>query len=224
MTQARQLSLIAFIFVFATCIAVAQEASLAEQAAAARAHSAPTQQAAPAVMGHTVAGDYYNEVLGFQIHHIRGLTSMSRGTMNVDEALGREAFGFQAGINQAASCAFGMHDEEGDNVVVTILPVPAGTAADLTSLKNGVAKILKKQVPTAELGDESVLLGDSAHKFAGIRGAYTLANQEIFQSIQFVFVNGYVVGITTTANSTEQLQSVLAQVRTALRWVDAPAQ
>ena len=224
MTQARQLSLITFIFVFATCIAIAQEPSLAEQAAAARANSAPAQQAASAVMGHTVAGDYYNEVLGFQIHHIHGLTSMSRGTMNVDEALGREALGFQAGINQAANRAFGMHDEEGNNVVVTILPVPAGTATDPTTLKSGVAKLLKKQVPTAEIGDESVLLGGTAHKFAGIRGTYTLANQEIFQSLQFVFINGYAVSITATANSEGQLQSLLAQLRNAMRWVDAPTQ
>ena len=223
MNQGRQVSLIAITLVVSTCIAVAQEPSLAEQAAAARSHSVPTQQAAPAVMGHTVAGDYYNEVLGFQIHHIHGLTSMSRGTMNVDEAIGREAFGFQAGIDQAANRAFGMHDEEGNNVVVTIVPVPAGTAADPTSLKNGVAKVLKKQVPTAELGDESVLLGDTNHKFAGIRGTYTLANQEMFQSLQFVFVNGYVVGITTTANSAEQLQSLLVELRAALRWVDTSA-
>ena len=74
--------------------ALAQEPSLAEQVAAAKSrsgHEQPTR-----VMGRTVAGDYQNGALGFQLRHIPGWTSMSRGMMNVDEAMGREALGLQA--------------------------------------------------------------------------------------------------------------------------------
>ncbi len=128
MTGTGQLSRVVLTLILTASIAMAQEPSLAEQAAAARAHSA-SAAAAPTVMGHTVAGDYHNEVLGFQIRHIPGWTSMSRGTMNVNEALGREALGLQAGVNQSAGRVFGMHDEEGDSVMVTIaryrkMPMP----------------------------------------------------------------------------------------------------
>ncbi len=223
MTQARQLSAIAFTtLILAVGIATAQEPSLAEQAAAARAHSAPTQ-ATPTVLGHLVQGDYYNEVLGFQIRHIRGWTSMSRGSMNVDEALGREALGLQAGINQSANRAFGMHDEEGNNVMVTIVPMPAGAAPDPAALKSAMANVLKAQIPSAEISDESLPLGDNLHRFAGLRATYTIANREIFQSLQVVVVNGYAVSIATTSLSAEQLRSLLNQLRGSLQWTQPSA-
>lgn len=202
---------------------MAQEPSLAEQAAAARAHSASTA-VAPTVMGHTVAGDYHNEILGFQIRHIPGWTSMSRGTMNVDEALGREALGLQAGLNQAVNRVFGMHDEEGNSVMVTMVPAPGGTNVDLAAMKTELSKMLKTQIPTAEIGEEPILLGDSAHVFTGVRATYTVANREIYQSLQMVFLNGYGVSIATTATSAEQLHSLLTQLRGSLQWTQPSSQ
>lgn len=223
MTQRRQLSRIALTLIFAASIAMAQEPSLAEQAAAARAHSASTA-VGTTVMGHTVAGDYHNEILGFEIRHIPGWTSVSRGTMNVDEALGREALGLQAGLNQAVSRVFGMHDEEGNSVMVTIVPTPGGENADLPAVKALLSKMLKAQIPTAEIADEPILLGHNAHPFTGVRATYTVADREIYQSLQIVFVNGYGVSIATTAISAEQLQSLLTQVRGSLRWTQPSAQ
>ena len=222
MTHARQLA-IAFTLILAVGIATAQEPSLAQQAAAARAHS-PSTQTTPTALGHIVQGDYYNEVLGFQIRHIRGWTSLSRGSMNVDEALGREALGLQAGINQSANRAFGMHDEEGNNVMVTIVPIPAGATPDPSALKSAMVKVLKAQIPNAEISDESLLLGDNMHRFAGLHATYTIANQEIFQSLQVVVVNGYAVSIATTSLSAEQLQSLLNQLRASLQWTQPSAQ
>lgn len=223
MTQTRQLSRFAYALIFAASIAVAQEPSLAEQAAAARARSASTP-VAPTVMGHTVAGDYHNEVLGFQIRHIPGWTSLSRGTMNVDEALGREVLGLQPGLNQAVSRVFGMHDEEGNSVMVTMVPAPMGANVNLAAMKTVLSKTLKAQIPIAEIADEPILLGDDAHPFTGVRATYTVANREIYQSLQIVFVNGYGVSIATTATSAEQLRSLLTQLRGSLQWTQASAQ
>jgi hypothetical protein len=223
MIRTHHLSVLALALIFTAGIAVAQEPSLAEQAAAARAHSATTPPVST-VMGHISAGDYYNEILGFQIRHFRGWTSMSRGTMNVDEALGREALGLQAGINQSANRAFGMHDEEGNNVMVGIVPMPAATSPDPAAMKSAMAKILKAQIPSADVADEAILLGDSAHRFVGLRATYTVANREIFQSLQIIFLNGYGVSIATTSSSAEQLQSLLNQVRGSLQWISPSAQ
>lgn len=223
MTRTGQLSRIALSLIFVASIAMAQDPSLAEQAAAARAHSASTA-VAPTVMGHIVAGDYHNEILGFQIRHIPGWTSMSRGTMNVDEALGREALGLQPGLNQAVSRVFGMHDEEGNSVMVTMVPAPAGTDVNLATMNTVLSKILKTQIPNAEIADEPILLGDDAHPFTGVRATYTVANREIYQSLQIVFVNGYGVSIATTATSVEQLHSLLTQLRGSLRWTQPAAQ
>lgn len=223
MTHTRPLSRFAYALIFAASIAVAQEPSLAEQAAAARTHSASTA-VAPTVLGHTVAGDYHNEILGFQIRHIPGWTSMSRGTMNVDEALGREALGLQPGLNQAVSRVFGMHDEEGNSVMVTIVPAPAGANVNLATMKTVLSKMLTAQIPNAEIADEPILLGDAAHPFTGVRATYAVANREIFQSLQIVFVNGYGVSIATTAISAEQLHSLLTQLRGSLQWTQPSAQ
>jgi len=223
MTQIRQLSRFAYALIFAASLAVAQEPSLAEQASAARSHSASTA-VAPTAMGHTVAGDYHNEILGFQIRHIAGWTSMSRGTMNVDEALGREALGLQAGLNQTVSRVFGMHDEEGNSVMVTMVPAPAGANVNLAAMKTVLSQMLKAQIPGAEIADEPMLLGDDAHPFTGVRATYTVANREIYQSLQIVFLNGYGVSIATTAISAEQLHSLLTQLRGSLQWTQPSAQ
>ena len=213
---------IVFTMILAASFAVAQEPSLAEQAAAARKHANPA--VAATVMGHIVAEDYYNEVLGFQIRHIPGWTSMSRGTMNVNEAIGRDALGLQAGITQADNRAFGMHDELGSNVMVAIVPVPAGTILDTSALKAEVTTGLKAQLPGMEIGNEPQLLGDSTHRFIGLRGTCTVMNREVFQSLQVVVLNGYAVTLTTTTTSAEQLQSLLTQLRGSLRWIQASAQ
>ena len=227
MTANRRLSRLAFTMIFAASFAVAQEPSLAEQAAAARKHASPAVAGtvvAGTVMGHIVVEDYYNEVLGFQIRHIPGWTSMSRGTMNVNEAIGREALGLQAGITQAENRVFGMHDELGSNVMVAIVPVPAGTTLDTAALRAEVTTGLKAQLPNMEISNEPLLLGDSTHRFTGLRGTCAVMNREVFQSLQVVVLNGYAVTITATTTSAEQLQSLLTQLRTLLRWTQASAQ
>ncbi len=217
-----QFSQIALTCILTASFAVAQEPSLAEQAAAARGRSVSVVQ--PTVMGHTVAGDYYNEVLGFQIRHIHGWTSMSRGTMNVSEAIGRDALGLQAGITQAGSRAFGMHDELGSNVLVAIEPVPAGTTLDPTTLKMESAKGLKTQLPQFQITEEPLLLGDSSHPFLGLRGTCNVVNRELYQSFQIAVLNGYAVTIVATTPSAQQLQSLLTQLRSSLKWTQPPAQ
>jgi len=224
MTKARRLVCIAFALLLAASIATAQELSLAEQAAAARSARTTSAAIAPTVMGHTVSADYYNEVLGFQIRHFRGWTSMSRGTMNVSEAIGRDALGLQAGVTQAGNRAFGMHDELGSNVMVAIEPAPAGTTLDPTVLKTEVAKALKTQLPGYKVAEEPLLLGDSSHRFVGLRGTFPVANRELYQSLQIVLVNGYAVTITTTTVSAEQLESLLTQLRASLQWTQPSAQ
>ena len=174
--------------------ALAQEPSLAEQVAAAKSrsgHEQPTR-----VMGRTVAGDYQNGALGFQLRHIPGWTSMSRGMMNVDEAMGREALGLQAGLDPSSNRVFGMHNEDGDNVMVAIVALPAGTNVDPVAIKLGMVQIAKSQLPNAKIADESILLGDSTHRFTGFRLTHDIANREIFQSMQILPLNGYALSIT----------------------------
>ena len=218
----RQLSQIAILCIFTAGFSVAQESSLAEQAAAARGRPASVVQ--PSVMGHTVAGDYYNEVLGFQIRHIPGWTSMSRGTMNVDEAIGREALGLQAGISQSAYRVFGMRDEDGDNVMVSIVPMPAGGTSDPAELKAGLTKVLKAGIPSSVISDETILLGDGEHRFTGIRATYSVADHELSHSLQIIHFRDYGICIGMTTVSAPKLQSLLGQLRSSFQWTQRSAQ
>lgn len=218
MTQASQLSRIAFIFVFAASIVRAQEPSLAEQAAAARA-ARSASVSTPSATGRVARGDYYNEALGLHIRRIPGWTSMSRGEMNVDEAIGRQVLGLQPGVNPSLNRVFGLHDGEGSNVQVMVVPMP-GATPDPVATKAMLRAMFKADIPGAKVVDEPILLGDDAHRFVGLRGTHSLANREITQSLQIVIVQGYGICITATALSAEKIESLLPQLRAAISWTE----
>lgn len=199
----------------------AQGTSAAEESVAARAVPSSLDQN---VVGHTVGGDYRNEYLGIEIRHIPGWTSMSRGMMNVNEAVGRDALGMKAG-NHSGNRVFGMRDEAGSSVIVTIVRIPSDAETDSASLKSHLAKMTKSQLPTAQVADEATLLDDSAHHFAALRVYYSAANKEIFQSLQMLPLDGYALSLTLTAPSAKQLQEIIQQVQSRLQWIPKqPAQ
>lgn len=198
------------------CASQGQEASLADQAAAAKAHS--HQQTDPDVFGYSAAGDYHNEFLGFGIRHIPGWTSMSRGMMNVDEALGREALGMQAGINQSTNRVFGMHDEAGTSVTVAIVQIPEGQEMEPAAAQAALARVAKAQLPSPHIKDESVLLSDGSHRFSAVRVSYVIRDTAIFQSMQVVQLHGYAVSLTASARSEGELEGLLHQLQKSFEW------
>lgn len=221
MTQTRRFSRIAFILVFAASIANAQEPSLAEQAAAARA-ARSASVSTPAAGARVARGDYYNEALGLHIRRIPGWTSMSVGEMNVDEAIGRQVLGLQPGMSPSLNRVFGLHDEEGSNVQVMIVPMP-GATSDPVAVKAMLKAMFQADIPGARVVDEPILLGDDAHRFVGLRGTHTIANREITQSLQMVIVQGHAIAITATALSAEKIDSLLPQLRAAISWTQPSA-
>jgi len=194
----------------------AQETSVADQASAARVAPNSLDEN---VVGHTVGGDYHNKYLGFEIRHIPGWTSMSRGMMNVNEAVGRDAFGMKPGANHSGNRVFGMHDEAGSNVIVLIARIPGGEDTDASSVNPRLVRMTKAQLPNAQVADETVLLDDSSHHFIALRVNYTAANREMFQSLQVLPLEGYALSLTITAPSAEHLQEVIQQLQSRLHWI-----
>jgi hypothetical protein len=88
----------------------AQEPRLAEKASTA---GAVPNSLDPNVVGSTLGGDYHNGYFDFEIRHIPGWTTMSRGMLTVNEAVGRDALGVKAGRNRSRNRVFGMHDGGG---------------------------------------------------------------------------------------------------------------
>jgi hypothetical protein len=195
--------------------------TLAEQAARARDANPPALD--QRVAGRVVDGVYRNEFLGFEVRPLPQWESMSRGQMNVQEAIGREAVGLKAGVDpQATGRVFGMHDGLGQSVFVSIKPVPSGPPpADLNARLEGA---MKAQFPGIQFSREPVLLGDTSHRFDGFRAMYALHGQNIFQSFEYTLSpKGYMVSLVLTAPTAEKLTELLRQVQPRLVWIATPA-
>jgi hypothetical protein len=171
----------------------------------------------PAKRGHVVGGDYKNEFFGFELRRLDGWESLSRGQMNVNEAIGREAIGLKAGV-RAGNRVFAMQDGKGANVILSILPVPANSSSEVANRKEIIQKALKSQLPNPKFTGEAVSLGDASHDFVTFRLAYTLQDKNIVQSSQSVLVKDHLVDLVITAQSHQQLSAVLKDLQERLSW------
>ena len=171
----------------------------------------------PALRGRVVGGDYKNEYFGFELRRLDGWESLSRGQMNVSEAIGRGAIGLKGGV-QAGDRVFGMHDEQGASVFVAIRPVPANSSSDVANRKELIQQALKSQLPDPKFSREVISLGNPSHDFVAFRVAYTLEGRNIVQSSQSVLLKDHLLDLVITANSHEQLSAVLRDVRSRLNW------
>ncbi|HEX6881333.1 MAG TPA: hypothetical protein VF135_13270 [Terriglobales bacterium] len=199
-------------------VAFAQQPSLADQARALReTHAKATRTD---FLGRTVGDIYRNDRFSFEIHRIPGWTSMDRGMMNVNEAVGREALGMRAGVSgDITGRVFGMQDERGSSLIVAINPVPGGTGSiDPELLKKVLAAQLKNSIPSAEFFDEPVVLGDSIHQFTALRLTQKVGEQTLYQSTQLIPLEGYVLNLTVSAPSAERLTQALQQLQPRLIW------
>lgn len=192
--------------------------SLAEQAAAARRQPATPVDSQAA--GHVVMGEYRNEFFGFTLKPPPGWEALSRGQMNVDEAIGRDAAGLKAGINgDESGRVFGMHDAAGSSVFLAIKAVPAG--ADTSNLEGKLQQGLRSEMPEIRFGREPILLGDGGHRFAAFRIAYVLKDQPINQTLEYLLFKGHLIAMTVTAPTPEKLTAVLRDLQTRLLWTGA---
>ena len=194
----------------------AQDPSLAEKASAT---GAAPNSLDPTVVGHTLGGDYHNEYFDFEIRHIPGWTTISRGMLSVNEAAGRDALGMKAGANRSGNRVFGMHDEAGGSVILEVFRIPVGAETDSASLKSRLVRMTKAQFPNAHVADETVLLDDSDHHFTALRVNFSAANKEMFRSLQLLPLEGYELSLTITAPSAERLQEVIQQLQSRLQWI-----
>jgi hypothetical protein len=192
----------------------AQDPGLAEKASTA---GAVPNSLDPNVVGSTLGGDYHNGYFDFDIRHIPGWTTMSRGMLTVNEAVGRDALGMKAGRNPSGSRVFGMHDAPGCSVILAIFQIPVGAKTDSASLKSHLIQMTMARSPDAQVADETVLLDDSDHHFTALRVNSNAANKEVFQSLQLLPLGRYELLLTITAPSLERLQEVIQQLQSRLQ-------
>jgi hypothetical protein len=171
----------------------------------------------PAQRGRVVGGDYKNEYFGFELRRLDGWDSISRGQMNVSEAIGRGAIGLKGGV-QAGNRVFGMHDGQGASVIVSIQSLPANSSSEVANRKQVIQLALKSQLPDPKFSEEAVSLSDPAHDFVAFRVAYTLEGRNIVQSSQSVLLKDHLLDLIITANSHEQLSEVLRDIQKRLIW------
>jgi hypothetical protein len=202
--------------VLVLCIAVA---AAAQQPSSSR-PAAQAQRPAldPAVAGKIVRGDYSNDVIGLQLRRLDGWETMTRGEMNLNEAVGRAAMGQKGGI-QSTYRVFGMHDGMGSSVYLSIVPIPTNQPAPtLAEIQSGMARTARQQVPDGKVSNEPAPLATPAHPVAATRVEYVLQDHAIAQSAQSFLTAGFLVTLTVTSDSPEKLSTLLGQVKAALSW------
>ena len=194
-----------------------QEPSLAERAAAAR--HAESGRLSPEIAGRVVRDDYINEFFGLTIRHLPGWESLSAGRMNVTEALGREAMGLSAGITGSASGrVFGMHDEDGTSVFVSVRPIPPGI--DLSDVGVKMRQAVVKEIPSLRCADESASLSTGTHPFVAFRCMNNAENQVFYQDQQATVTRNHLIVLTLTAPTENGLNALLRQIRAHVVWSD----
>ena len=196
--------------------AVAQQPSLAEHAASTRSSG---NGLAPEKAGSVVGNDYRNPYFGFEIRHLPGWESQTRGELNVNEAIGREALGQGHGISDSGR-AFGMHDGRGSNLVLSIRALPPGANLPLNRRNEVVQAALKKAFPDPKFTAEPVPLGDRTHFFAAFRMDYVVRDTHVYQSSQATILKGHLLDFTITSNSEVELTDVLRKLQAGVKWTD----
>jgi hypothetical protein len=205
--------------------------SLAERAAAARkasatranqgetAHSDGPPPLTPEQRGTIRGNAYVNDALHFRIT-LAPWQPLTAERMALDEDTARRL----VNPDQQASSPYRVlwvGDNAGRNVALSVIPLPPQESKDIKQLNERMKKIATSQLATAtELteSEESLLLGDATHPFAGFRVASMIHGQHLVQSEQLTLVNGLLVTITVTGSSEQDLSDALRSLRAALAW------
>jgi hypothetical protein len=193
--------------------AVAQD-SLADRARKVRGESTVPQKS----MGRIQNRDYINDQLGFTFTHIDGWETVTRGQINVNQALGRSALGLSGRVSSDAH-EFMFNDGNGQNIVLSISPIPPGT--DRATFGDEIRKALKIELPKAEVSDEPTTLGDAQHQFQTCRVTYEALGTQIYQSSHAMILGNYFVHFVITATSPEALTDTVREAQKHLIWKPA---
>lgn len=205
--------LVPFLLCLVATSVVSQE-SLAERARKARGESAVPEK----TMGRIVNRDYINDQLGFKFTHIDGWEAVSRGQINVNQAIGRTALGVGGRVSSQDQ-EFMFHDGNGQSIVLTIALVPPG--ADRSHFGEEIRKGFKLILPKAELSDEPATLGDAQHRFQAFRVTYEAMGTTIYQSSHAMILGNELVHFVITGRSPEALTNTIKQAQKHLVWKPA---
>ena len=197
--------------------------SLAERAAAIRKTRQTRQSPAsplltPEQRGAIQEGKYSNAFFHFEITQPHQWTFYGAGQMNASEAVGRAALNLPSGLSGSPSRVWGMGGGAGRNVMMSIVPMPADAPADLNQLAAALKKFTFSQLPSAQGSEEKVLLGDAAHTFAAFRYAFSVNGVPLVQSVQLARANGFLIVLTTTARSDEDVSDALRTLSANFSW------
>lgn len=197
--------------------------SLAERAAAIRKTRQAQQSPAsplltPEQRGTIQEGKYSNAFFHFEITQPHQWTFYGAGQMNASEAVGRAALNLPSGLSGSPSRVWGMGDGAGRNVLMSIAPMPADAPTDLNQLAAALKKFTFSQLPSAQASEEKILLGDAAHAFAAFRYAFSMNGVPLVQSVQLTRANGFLIVLTTTARSDEDVSDALRILSTNFSW------
>ena len=196
--------------------AEAQQAGLGERAASVRSSSTGLSLEKA---GSVARNDYRNPYFGLEVRHLPGWDSQTRGELNVNEAMGREALGQGPGISDSGR-VFGMHDGRGSNLILSIRPLPTGVDLPLKRRNEVVQAALRKTFPDPKFTAEPVSLGDRFHPFAAFRVEYVVRDTHVYQSSQATIQKGHLLDFTITSNSAEELTDLLRKLQPNVKWAD----
>jgi hypothetical protein len=196
-----------------TTAALAQD-SLADRARKVRGEATVPQR----TMGRIQNRDYINDQLGITFTHIDGWEAISRGQINVNQAVGRTALGLGGRVTSEGH-EFMFHDGNGQNIVLTIAPIPPG--ADRTNFGTALRTGIKQALPQAKISDETATLGDAQHQFQSFRITYNAVDRDIYQSSYAMLLGNYLVHFVITATSPEALTDTVNEAHKHLVWKPA---
>jgi hypothetical protein len=209
-------------------MSLAERAAAARKASAARASHGETSRTegppplTPEQRGTVQGNAYVNDGLHFRIA-LTQWQPLTAERMALDEDTARRL----VNPNQQASSPYRVlwvGDTLGRNVALAVIPLPPQESKDIKQLNERMKKIAISQLATAtELteSEESFLLGDAMHPFAGFRVASIIQGQHLVQSSQLTLVNGLLMTITVTGNSEQDVSDALRSLKAALAWTKA---
>ena len=104
---------------------------------------------------------------------------------------------------------------------MSIVPLPPDAPKDLKQLNDSMKKIAIRELALAtevSESEEPFLLGDAAHPFTGFRVASTIHGKQVVQSEQLTVINGFVMTLTVTGNSDQDISDALRSLKASLAW------
>ena len=112
-------------------------------------------------------------------------------------------------------------DKAGRNVALSVVPMPPDAPRDVERLVGRMKEVAAHQLASAtdvRYSEESVLLGDSIHKFAAFRISATIRDTQLVQSLQMTLENGFLVTFTATGSSDQDTSEALQSLKKGLGW------